>query len=97
MYVGGRFLTSWRFAVRGEASLTRLERVPDGVSLPFSGQFSRRKTSDFFRKTTSFDIVFAWFLGVVQLEGFTGPGDATLQAGYSPKIVAKSWSCGFIA
>jgi len=82
---------------RGSSSLTRLERVPDGVSLPFSGQFSRRKKSDFYRKTTSFDIVFEWFLAVVQQEGFIGPGDDRLQAGYSPKIVAKSWSCGLIA
>src|SRR5207249_10921263 len=66
----------------------------DALPISFSGQFSRRKKSDFFRKTTSFDIVFEWFLAVVQLEGFTGPGDARLQAGYSPKIVAKSWSCG---
>jgi len=42
-------------------------------------------------------MVFEWFLAVVQLEHSTGPGDAGLQAGYSPKIVAKSWSCGFIA
>ena len=30
-------------------------------------------------------MVFEWFLAVVQLEGFTCPGNARLQAGYSPK------------
>ncbi len=54
----------------GSSSLTRSERVPDGVSLPFSGQFSRRKKSDFYRKTTSFDIVFRVVLGRRPAGGF---------------------------